>query len=368
MDPLAPSANATPGVEKQSPSPTGLLPFLRRLLSGTTFTYGISLVILLVALEWWGERHWLLSLLLFAPPALYLLPLAVLAPACLFLRPRLCAIHLLAIIGVGFVYTTFRVGQRRAPGSETFALLSHNVGQGDRQQFAAFVAAQKPDAILLQDARHRGTRYTTLYPDHYVAVRREFILISRHLIQQAAILPEPNWRGRPVAARFEILFQGRPLVLYNVHLPTPRAQLSRFLTGRAVVDMLADDDRPGLTTYREWVAERLKLSRDLAAVFAGEKQPFLVGGDFNTPDHGSIYHLFAGEMRDAFAEAGSAGWQLTFPGTSRNPLSLFGPWLRLDYLFAGRGWAPISCDAEAGRRSQHRAVVGRFDPVKATTP
>ncbi len=80
---------------------------------------------------------------------------------------------------------------------------------------------------------------------------------------------------------------------------------------------------PVYGNYREWVQERIRLAHALADVLAAEKQPMIVGGDFNTPDHGYIYHLFAGEMTDAFAHAGR-GWGLTFPGSTHNPISFFG--------------------------------------------
>ena len=92
-----------------------------------------------------------------------------------------------------------------------------------------------------------------------------------------------------------------------------------------------------------------------------ETLPFIVCGDFNTPDHGIIYHTVSRGLTDAHLHAGR-GWGLTFPGATRNPLSLHGPWLRLDYAFAGRGWQPVYCSPEPGRRSQHCAVAAHFVP------
>jgi hypothetical protein len=77
------------------------------------------------------------------------------------------------------------------------------------------------------------------------------------------------------------------------------------------------------------------------------------------PSNGHIRRIFSGELRDAFAECGR-GYGFTFPGFTRNPLSLFQPWLRLDYLFAGRGFRPCYVRTEPGRPSQHRAVAAGF--------
>ena len=341
----------------------GLRHWLGRALAILTAVYVVALVVLLVGLEWWGERHVLLSLLLFAPPHVLLTPLLGLMSAALIIRPRLCLWHFACVAVVAFGYMTFRWHERPSPAAKPLVVITHNVGQGNRAQFLSFLSAEKPEVILLQDARHRGAEYARLFPDFHVAGRGEFYLISRHLIQQSTLLDEPKWKGRPVAARYEIIYDGQPLVLYNVHLPTPRSQFNRFLSRRGVADLFGDEDHgAAFGSYREWIDARVELARSLARVFAAEKKPFLACGDFNTPDHGAIYHLFAREMTDAFAHSGR-GWGLTFPGETKNPLALFGAWLRIDYAFAGRGWKPLYCEPEPGRKSQHHAVVAHFAPA-----
>ena len=103
----------------------------------------------------------------------------------------------------------------------------------------------------------------------------------------------------------------------------------------------------------------MQLERDLLSVFQHEKRPFLAVGDFNMPDHGYAYHLFAGQLTDAAKRAGR-GYGFTLPGTTRNPLSLFGPWLRIDYIFSSAALKPIYCRTEDWRKSQHRAVAARL--------
>ena len=116
----------------------------------------------------------------------------------------------------------------------------------------------------------------------------------------------------------------------------------------------------GFPSYREWLEARLVLARQLAAVFEKETLPFLVAGDFNMPDHGLVYHTFAGKLQDAHARTGR-GWGQTFPGSREGRIAaLVGPWLRLDYIFAGPGWKPLFCRVADDDRSQHRAVLARF--------
>ena len=363
-----------PGTANPAPDPvlfkitTGTaqraLALLRRALGWLTFLYGAALLVAMIALEWQAERLWVFSLLLYAPAQMLLLPLLVLTPLCLLFRRRLCLVHLACVLVLGFGYMTFRRSGSSRRDDKMISAVTFNLGESNRPQFAGFLEREKPDFILLQDARGRGPEFAAKVPGSFVAGQDQFVFVSRFPIQKSALLAEPQWAGHPVAARFEVLVQGRPLVFYSVHLPTPRQELSRFLGGRRVLgDLVGRRHRePGFGNYREWLAARIQLARALAKVFQDEPQPFIVAGDFNMPDHGLIYHLFAGEMTDAFAKEGR-GWGMTFPGGKGRFVRLFGQWLRLDYFFSGRGWRAVECRPEPGDRSQHKAVLARFEPL-----
>jgi len=370
----------------------------------------------MVALEYWAERLWVFSLLLFAPPLVMLIPLLplmvmtvmssgmrlvtrhrvnlyrvglvmfLLVFSGLFFAPRLVMFSLLvALLVVSFVmrprlalcqlgvvlvlvfwYMNFEWSKTVAKGEGQLTAVTFNVGQSNRPQFEAFLEAEKPEVILLQDTTKT---YATLLAKKMrgtvVAADGEFAMVSRFPVRDARILAEPTWAGRPVGMRFEVLVNDRPLVFYSIHMPTPRNELSRFIGFRGILrDFVGRPHRePGFGNYREWMAKRVELAKTVRKILAEEKSPCIVGGDFNMPDHGLIYHLFASELSDAFKDAG-CGWGLTFPGSTRNPLAGFGPWLRLDYFFTGRGWRAVECRPEAGTKSQHKAVMARFQPMK----
>ena len=338
---------------------------VRRVLGWLTVAYAGGALVAMVALEWWGERLWVFSVLLFAPPQMLLLPLLALTPLCLLFRPRLCLWHLGCVLVLAFGYMNFRWSGSPHGGGQTITVVTFNTGESYAPQFFDFIGREKPDLILLQDAgKISGTSVAAMLPGFHLARQGEFALVSRFPIQQSVLLTEPNWARRPVAARFEVLVHERPLVFYSVHLPTPRQELSRFIGGRRILgDLVGRPHRePGFGNYREWLALRVQLARDLSKVFADEQQPFIVGGDFNMPDHGCIYHLFADEMTDAFKKVGR-GWGQTFPGGKGRYVRFFGQWLRLDYFFAGRGWRAVECRPEPGTTSQHKAVLARFEPA-----
>ena len=85
-----------------------------------------------------------------------------------------------------------------------------------------------------------------------------------------------------------------------------------------------------------------ELRQNLIQHLKKETRPFLVAGDFNMPSSAYIHGLFASEFNDVFAAKGR-GYGYTFPGRSWNPLSFFGHWLRIDYIFAGPTWEPTDC-------------------------
>jgi endonuclease/exonuclease/phosphatase (EEP) superfamily protein YafD len=312
--------------------------WIRKALGWVTLGYVAGLVLLLLGLEWWGERSWIFSVLLYAPIQTCLLPLALLTPLCLLFRWRMVFWHILAMVILIFGYMTFRWSSVPPPNGGELKAVTFNFGESNRPQFMAFLAAEKPDVILLQDARNRGADLASKIPGMYASDLGQFAFLSKFPIQKAAVVDGVEIGGQPVAARYEIQFQGRTVAIYSVHLPTPRQQLSRFLGGRRIIgDLVGHGHREAnYGNYREWIEERIRLAKELAKVFAEEKEPMIVGGDFNTPDHGYIYHLFASEMTDTFAHVGR-GWGLTFPGSTHNPISFFGPWLRIDYFFTGTG-------------------------------
>ena len=334
------------------------------MLALAAVAYPALLACLLLLLEWKAESFWFLTVLLFAPPQIFVLPaLGLAVPCVLFRQWRLCI-----PLGTTFLLVLLYMHPRLhgAPSHDRdpseLTLITHNIGQGNRQQFAGFLESEKPDIILLQDARGRSAEFQRRFPDFYVSARGQFVCLSRYLIQQGRELDSPNWHGQPVMAHYEISFHGKPIALYSVHFPTPRAQLSRFLGARTAIAMFGNEELPGgKATLHEWNTARVELYEAASKIFAAEPLPFLVAGDFNMPDHGELYHNFCSTITDTFATSGS-GCGFTFPGGMGRVAGLLGPWLRIDYAFAGHGVQPIACHPESGILSQHRAVSMRFGP------
>ena len=143
------------------------LEVLRRGLGWVTAAYVIGLCVLLLALEWWGERFWLFGVLLYAPIQVCLLPLGVLTPLCLLFRRRLVLWHALAAVILIFGYMTFRWSSAPPIRGSELKAVTFNYGESNRAQFMAFLQAEQPDVLLLQDARGRGADLVTKIPGMY---------------------------------------------------------------------------------------------------------------------------------------------------------------------------------------------------------
>ena len=341
---------------------------MRRLLAGLTVTYAVGLLSMLLAVAHWGERHPVLNLCLYLPPLVWLLPVVVLAPLSLFLRPRLCLWQLgcVAIVLWPFMGLQWRFGSHsREPD---LVCVTNNIATSHGFSLKPFLDQQNPDIVALQDAATEGRQVVQELADRHTARLGQFTLISRYAIlknEPVALAPFPD---EPVAARSELDFGGRLIAIYNVRLPSPRRdlQLARSGLGALRRNPARIHENAPWDAYAAMLPLRVELTRNLLATLRQEPLPYIVLGDFNTPSVGSSYRLLAGALTDCFTAAGS-GFGFTFPGDSGYFLSIYRPWMRLDYVFTDRHWEPISISVENSRRSEHRAVAARlrFVPGKS---
>ncbi len=332
-----------------------------------SIVYFGALAIVLVLMHWWAEYLLPIWILLFVPPVILLLPGIALGCLAIWARRwKLAAIHAAVALFYFFIFCPFRFsGPKEAPGALT--VITHNIGEGNKLAFSDAFPGEAPDAILLQDARFREKDYLRRYPKLNARGVAQFLLLTPHEIVGGVPVNEALWRGKPIAARFVIRANGREAALYCVHLPTPRSSLRHAFTPRVALEMvwLADaptDDHP---SYRSWLRARVALAEQLAGVFSRETLPFIVAGDFNTPEHGIVHRLLSSNLQDAHVVAGR-GWGCTFPSNEKKDgilARVFGAWLRLDYIFAGRGFTPVECRVASDERSQHRAVLARLAPI-----
>jgi endonuclease/exonuclease/phosphatase (EEP) superfamily protein YafD len=353
------------GMKAPENFPTIVGSYAGRILAYITWGYAVGLTLFLAGLEWRGEKNWILSVCLYMPIQVWMLPLFLLIPAAALCRPKLIWIHCGCLLLGMVIFGGLHMGARkpRLENPRSLTVVTNNIGQSNHQSMQPFLDVERPDLIALQDAANRGPAYSREYPDRFIEGRGEFVLISKYPIVSGSLVKEVVWPTTgPVAARFELSFKGGALVVYNVHMPTPRPDFFKLRHFGIIKELLGRNRRKSDgRSYAESMLARVELARKLTEVLRRETKPFIVVGDFNMPSHGCVYHLVASTVTDSFEKVGS-GYGYSFPGVTSRALMLFGPWLRLVYLFAGKGWEPVYCRVEPHRPSQHRAVVARFDP------
>lgn len=337
---------------------------LQRAIIGLNVMTLVMVVLGMAMIEWVGERHWLTAYFLYIPRQAWIFPPLLLAPLVFWAKARLLWLNLLVIGSVLGLHMGFHWSLSPSRNQGFLTAMTTNIGQNNGQGFTAFLREQKPDLVALQDAAARGGKYAASYPEYTMAARGEFVLLSRWPIKTNAFVEVRDDNRQPIAAWFAVETPETTFIVYNVHLPSPRSELARS-KGLGMLAALAGTGQSSSRTgrYRQTLDDawnqRLRLARELHAILSQETRPFIVAGDFNMPARGYLHRLFRGTLTDAFAETGR-GYGFTLPGSTRNPLSAFGPWMRIDYLFAGRGFTPVYCEVAPDRKSQHCPVAARF--------
>ena len=350
----------------ESKKKSRLTRLLRFLVTWGSVIYVVALACLLYELENCTEKQWYLSPLLYLPPQGWLLPLVVLAPLAFILRPAMLVFHIGAALGLFLVYMHFHAVPEniQAPTpDEIITVITVNIGQRKTKTLEPFIEEMEAEVIAFQEALLNQKAFRLENPLYTTRIEGEFSLASKLPIRSSGIVPDLTFDGRPVAAWFELLYHGKPFVLYSVHMPTPRAYLND-LRGKG---FLAEAERGGglyssdiRAEYQYYWTNRFALARDLLAVLQKDSRPKIMVGDFNTPDHGGVYQMLAAAFTDAFAATGK-GYGETFPGTADHMLlTNFRPWLRLDYQFADEHWQPVECVVEPQKRAQHLAVMASY--------
>ncbi|MBT6462191.1 MAG: hypothetical protein HOK49_06595 [Opitutae bacterium] len=333
---------------------------LRWTLRVITLLFVCLFVIGLLLTHFLAEGFWLTTVSLYSAPGFWLVPMFFLIPAALFLERKLLFVYPLLLLFLVFFHMQWKPFSSGDPTTGEFIILSNNVGQRGKTSFRNYEQRIVPDIILLQEVGGRIYKYEKDFPGYHSAASGEFGILSRHPILFAEPVPG---LALPVASRFRVLFGEEEVVLYNVHLPTPRRNLQR-LRGNGFMHSLATGgglfSKNVRAEFADFMNRNLRLAQQIVEAASLEDSPVIIAGDFNAPAQGRVARVIAKAFQDAHTKVGG-GCGFTFPGVSRNPFSLFGPFLRIDHVYANQKLQLVGCKVEPRRPSQHLAVAAGFD-------
>lgn len=316
-----------------------------------------------------GERNVTSAYLIYLPPMLWLLPGLFLLPFNLCVNLRAAAWFMLGVLLWTWGWAGFRLGPEApradaSPEPGRLIVMTYNRGQHGGHSFQPFKNAIQPDVICMQEAGSRASNFKrdpgyAEFP--WIASAGEHTCLSRFPIAESTLVPAALESGSGVsrAARFVVDWEGEQVAVYSVHLHSPRDVLRSQSRGGFLLGVFGIPRTPlaekRRSNQRFWDVQIADATQVLEVV-RGDPLPVVVVGDFNAPHVGWISRQFQAHLQDAHQTAGS-GFGFTFPGTTRNPLSLGGPWLRIDYIFADPAWEVLDATTEPDRASQHRAVA-----------
>jgi endonuclease/exonuclease/phosphatase family metal-dependent hydrolase len=317
------------------------------------------LVVLWLLIAVVGQEHSWTAKLVYLPPLTgpaFLLILAV--PGWWWGRGHLVLLTLTAIfyLGPGLGWRTHERVLAPAPQRSELRLnvLTINRGQHHGHSIDAFVSAHQPDVLAIQDgwtpqAWQAGA--PAVKELRHVVRLGEFLLASRYPIVASQLLtlqmrrPDASVRSWTHSARHELRIGERQIVVYNLHLPSPRFAL----TGQ---------EGPAAIQQDYWAFQG-QLLQELLGLIESESLPTVVLGDWNLPALGPRYRRMVERLADAHQVAGK-GYGFTVPGDVRHWLAFDQPWLRLDYVLSSSHWQTERCVTEPRSTAQHAALFARL--------
>lgn len=312
-------------------------------------------------LDGYGEKHWFVAMLLYVPVGVWLIPSMILLPLSLVFCFRYSLLLLLFMVGYFYFFSGYQFqGEDLKQGEgPDFTLISNNVGNSARTTIDDFAEKHSPDLMVFQEARpHRY--YREKYPNLNVRSHGEFVVVTRFTIAEAEYLDSPTWGAVPIAARYVVdLDDGQKIVVYNTHMPTRRF-IMNGIKGRGLISAIFGGAKgygnQVRTQNRDFFSGQIEMTLKLIEQVEKEVYPVVLVGDLNVPARGYLYGLLKAKLSDTFVEGGR-GFGYTFPGETKNPVSFFQPWLRIDHAFTSEKISTNVAEVEKGRPSQHRALA-----------
>jgi len=295
--------------------------------------YLVALVLVLVAMRYVGERHWLTTIALYLPRVGYALPLPFVVGALLVTGERRKALvaGALALLLILFPIMGLSLFGRSGQATPSIRVMSWNTffGRLDNEGIFAKFQEENPDVFIGQATAHRTKELFRADPRGYqLHSDDEFFLASRYPVVDKYVSPElpldPTHRGNFV--RYTLQTPLGLIDVVNTHPKSPRNGLEG-LRGRGLKTRVLAGDVPDEAAQP--VAENTLLRTRQAQAAMDEvarcKNPVIVAGDTNLPTQSWLFHQTFAKLKDGFDAAGR-GLGYTFPAKR--------PWMRIDRVLA----------------------------------
>lgn len=328
----------------------------QRIAAFVGVAYLLSLVGVVVAMRFVGERFWVTTLLLYLPRIGFLLPMPVVALAYLVARQPLRAVGaaLASSLVVWFPIMGYSFGSTAPAEPGQIRLMTWNTyyGRVENEAIRARVMEENPDIFVSQATAHRTKELFRNDPGGYhLESDQEFFLATRFPVVEKdshADLPDHYGEHRANYVRYTLQTTRGLVDVYSMHPKSPRTGVDR-LRGMGFRTRLAQGDLPDdaapvdeNTDLREHQVE------ETADAVRASKHPVIVAGDTNLPTLSWLYARAFGELQDSWSRCGR-GFGYTFPAKR--------PWLRIDRVLADGHFRFLQSRVGPQIASDHHYVV-----------
>ena len=296
--------------------------------------YAVGLLLYLLLRFVFRDRFPLLALLNnFAP--WYFLPLVVFLPLGLLLREQWLIVLMLVLTAIALLwFGPYYLPKRSAKSVERplLRVLTFNIW-GDnpcKPEIGTWLREVNADIVFLQEIPksfilNELPRLLDIYPYQFGPIAEgewwNSVTLSRYPIVSAKDLLA--WDiGVPGLHNAVIDIDGQLISTYNVHMVLPFKLRGARGVFAAINRALHYDER-----------ERRRKIGQMLDFLRGERNPFIVAGDFNMSCYSALYGDIAKLAVDSFREAGK-GFGMTWPiSVADHQFGIQMPILRIDYLW-----------------------------------
>jgi vancomycin resistance protein VanJ len=326
-------------------SPNRVAAAVRRM----SWAYSIVLLVLWAFLRLEGDRWWLGTLILFGPVWVVTIPLFVLVPGALLFRRKSLPVLLggaaIALFYVMGLCIPWRAGMHGRGTGPTLRILTCNVH--GKSALNRLIDENDPDIVMLQEWPRTKEKPLAGRGPWYTRQDYELFIASRYPILKTETFSGNIWSAwGGSAVRYEIAAPGGTLQLFNLHLASPHVPFAAVLHGR-----------PDATErLEEYLNVRRGQSRFVSLLANSCGNGVILGGDFNTPCEGRVYHTFWSDYSDAFTTAGLGLGHTYFA---------HGAAVRIDHILSGSDWRCRNCWVGQYIGSPHRPVIAELSHVAA---
>jgi endonuclease/exonuclease/phosphatase family metal-dependent hydrolase len=323
--------------------------------------YPLSLAAITAALRLVGERWPVTAVALYAPRALFGLPLPFLLAALIVLgHPRLAVLQIVSGLVLLFPLMGFVLPHGIPAKRGSLRVLSYNVNSchGGADKIAEEIDRFSPDIVLLQecDTDRMAPPMRARYP--VVDTSTQFLVASRYPIAASDDPDRLLYGGHHRSPRFVRRVIETPLgsiAFYSIHPISPREALVAVRHG--LPRELRAGHFPGdlgAPVLPENFGLRELQVRTISEEASRESVPVVIAGDTNLPGGSVVFDRYLSRYVDGFNAVGR-GFGYTFPNGAHPS------WMRIDRILTASPLRFTSFFVGDSPASDHRCVVADFE-------